>query len=76
MKLRVFLAGMGFALLIVMTATHTKSNRSDFSETISLISVVHSAKLAKLDFWGPVALVCVIGTGAHLLHAVVVTLFY
>jgi hypothetical protein len=32
--------------------------------------------LAKLDFWGPVALVCVIGTGAHLLHAVVVTLFY
>ena len=55
-----------------MTATNLKPNRSHFFETISAITVVHNAKAAKLDFWGPVALVCIIGSVAHIVHALLV----
>ena len=47
-----------------MTNSTRKSNRSEFFHSLSIVLSSNHLRAARTDFWGAVALVCVLGTVA------------
>lgn len=52
-----------------MNADNSFSERSEFVDTISPVRLVRSVRAANLDFFGPIALVCVLGAIAHFIQS-------
>ena len=50
------------------TNTHP-CEQDDFNESISHIGLAHSVRAARLDFLGPIGLVCVLGCVARLIQS-------
>jgi len=53
-----------------MTTTARKLKRSRFFNTINIVWPTNHLRMARLDFWGAVALVCVIGMLVKLAQSV------
>jgi hypothetical protein len=49
-----------------MRAPNHKLNRSGFFTSLNLVCPCNQLRAARLDFWGGVALVCLLGTLARL----------
>ena len=49
-----------------MNSTTRKFNRSGFFQSLNIVWPTNHLKTARLDFWGAVALVCVIGIVAKI----------
>jgi hypothetical protein len=55
-----------------MIASTRKFIRSGFFQTISIVSPSNPLRTARLDFWGAVGLVCVIGTLAKIAQTLLI----